>query len=120
MTCRPLAPAMLATVLVGSIGLASPADARVWVGVALPFPFFVAPPPYYPPPAYYYPPPAYYPPPGYYYGAPPPYSQPAPRYTPSSQSCIAGPTVCPMEHPVAPGSTCYCTTGQGRFWGHAT
>ena len=120
--------AAFGSVLAGWLVLPNPASARVWFGV--PFPFVVGPPAYYyPPPAYYYPPPAYYRPPAYYYRAPPaapypsyaaPYYPPGPRYSPSSQSCVTGGAVCPMEHPVASGSSCYCGAGQGRAWGHAT
>jgi hypothetical protein len=106
----------------GVAGVLHPAQARVWVGFG--FPFFVVPPVYYPPPAYY-PPPGYYPPP--YYAPPPMYSPPPAsynppmQYSPSNQSCIvAGTSVCPMQHPVASGSSCYCTTSQGRVWGRAT
>jgi hypothetical protein len=114
-------------------GLSQTADARVFVGFGFPFPFYFGPPVYYPPPAYYYPPPAYYPPPYYAprtYYPPPPYAPSyAPSYappgysyqaTPSRQSCETGGTVCPMEHAVTPGSSCYCTTAQGRVWGRAT
>jgi hypothetical protein len=125
--CRPVAFAVFGIVLGGLAALPGPASARVWVGFG--FPLFVGPPAYYPPPAYYYPPPPYYPPPAYYggppgapyaYAAPPPgYSRPGGHYTPSGQSCATGGAVCPMEHPVASGSSCYCTTGQGRIWGRA-
>ena len=33
---------------------------------------------------------------------------------------MTGGAVCPMEHPTASGSACYCTTAQGRVWGRAT
>lgn len=111
---RPLVWATFGVVLVGLVGLPQPAKARVWIGFG--FPLFVGPPAYYPPPVYY-PPPAYYPPPPYY--ASPAYAPPL-QYQPSGQSCMTGGAVCPMEHPVAPGSGCYCTTAQGRFWGRAT
>jgi hypothetical protein len=104
--------AAFTAVLAGLLTLPSPASARVWIGFG--FPLFVGPPAYYyPPPAYYYPPPVYYPPPAYY---PPPvaYQPPPPQY------CETGATVCPMEHSVPRGSACYCTTAQGRTWGHAT
>lgn len=105
-----------ATVALGiAVGLCYPASARVWIGFG--FPLYAGPPAYYYPPPVYYPPPAYYPPPpAYYYGAP----AAPPRYTPSNQSCATVATVCPMEHPVPQGSSCYCTTGQGRVWGRAT
>ena len=123
---RPAVFAILGIVLGGLVALPGSANARVWVGFG--FPFFVGPPTYYPPPAYYYPPPAYYPPP-VYYGAPPPapypgYAVPPPGYArPGAQygqSCTTGGAVCPMEHPVASGSSGYCTTPQGRVWGRAT
>ena len=105
----------------GLLAWPAPASARVWFGFG--FPLVVGPPAYYPPPAYYYPPPpAYYGAPPAYYGAPqpPPYAQPGAQYAPSSQSCQTGGAVCPMEHPVTSGSSCYCTTEQGRVWGRAT
>jgi hypothetical protein len=124
--CRPLAFAVFGFVLGGLAALPGPANARVWIGFG--FPLVVGPPAYYyPPPAYYYPPPAYYPSPACYgappappygYAAPPPgYSRPGAQY---GQSCATGGAVCPMEHPVASGSSCYCTTAQGRVWGRAT
>jgi hypothetical protein len=124
--CRPVALAVFGIALGGLAALPAPAKARVWVGFG--FPLVVGPPAYpYPPPAYYYPPPAYYPPPPYYgappyagYAPPPGYSRPGAQYTQSGQSCMTGGAVCPMEHPVASGSSCYCTTGQGRVWGRAT
>jgi hypothetical protein len=118
--------AAIGTIFAGCLALPNAADARVWFGFGFPFPFIVGPPAYYyPPPAYYYPPPPYYAPPAYYYRAPypsyaAPYGAPAPQYTPSSQSCVTSGAVCPMEHPVASGSACYCGTGQGRIWGRAT
>ena len=109
----PVAVAIMLT------GLSQPASARVWVGLG--FPLYYGAPAYYPPPVYY-PPPPYYPAPTYY--APPaypPYSYvPPPQYRRYAQSCVVTGTVCPMERPVAPGSSCYCTTAQGRAWGRAT
>ena len=105
---RPAVFAILGIVLGGLVALPGSANARVWVGFG--FPFFVGPPTYYPPPAYYYPPPAYaVPPPGH--------ARPGAQY---GQSCTTGGAVCPMEHPVASGSSGYCTTPQGRVWGRAT
>ena len=43
-----------------------------------------------------------------------------PPYRPTGQSCVAGSAVCPMDHLVASGSGCYCTTTHGRLWGRAT
>ena len=115
-------PGALDIVAFGGIlaGLSHPAAARVWVGFG--FPLFVGPPAYYPPPVYY-PPPAYYPPPVYY--PPPAYTYapayaPPPQYSAPGQSCVVAGTVCAMQHPVSPGSSCYCTTAQGRVWGRAT
>jgi hypothetical protein len=112
---------LVATALVSTALLVpTPAAARVFVGFG--FPFFFGPPPiYYPPPAYYYPPPAYYPPP-VYYSAPPAYAPQTYGYqaAPSRQSCQTSGPICPMEHAVTPGSSCYCDTGQGRVWGRAT
>ena len=99
---------------------ASHAQARVFIGFG--FPLYFGPPAYYPPPPVYYPPPAYYPPPQAYY-PPPATSYPPPAgYAPqpSSQTCYANGYTCPMERPVAPGSSCYCTTSQGRVWGNAS
>jgi hypothetical protein len=122
---RSLALAAFGTILTGMVALPAPANARVGVGFGFPFPFVVAPPAYYyPPPPVYYPRAYYAPPPAYYYGAPPVppagYAPPAAGYSQSSQSCMTGPAVCPMEHPVTSGSACYCTTQQGRVWGRAT
>lgn len=117
---RPLALAAVGVILAtATVAVSRPAEARVFIGFG--FPFYYGPPAYYYPPPVYYPPPAYYPPPPAYY-APPTYAPPAPpQYSPSSQSCLVGGTpVCPMEHPVATGSACYCTTAQGRVWGRAT
>jgi len=95
----------------------APAQARVWVGVGIPF----WGPGFYPPP-YYYPPPAYYPPPPPVVYAPPPqsYGQQAPMAAPGGQSCYAGPYVCPMDRPVGSGTSCYCPGNGGqRVWGRA-
>lgn len=97
------------------------AQARVWVGIGIPFP------------GYYYPPPVYYPPPPVYYAPPPPpvvYS-PQPAYTPqpaysapqqngSRQICYAGNYSCPMDNPTQPGARCYCLGNGGqKVWGQA-
>jgi hypothetical protein len=102
------------------LGLAAiPAQARVFVGLGFGFPLFYGP-GYYPPPVYYPPPPVYYAPP-----PPPVYYVPPQTYTPgptaqSGQSCYAGPYVCPMDRPVAPGASCYCPGNGGqRVWGRA-
>jgi hypothetical protein len=98
------------------IGLADrPAQARVFVGIGIPF----YGPGYYPGP-YYYPPP-YYPPPPVVYAPPPPqtYSQ-APVPSGGGQACYAGPYVCPMDRPVASGGSCYCLGNGGeKVWGRA-
>jgi hypothetical protein len=103
---------LLAALALGAIGFAPSAQARVFIGVGVPFvgPYWA------PPPPVYYPPPAYYPPPPVYYAPPPAYSQPAPT---ASQICYAPPTPnCPMERPTAPGTACYCTDSAGqRVWG---
>jgi hypothetical protein len=117
-----VAPAVVAIVLGGLASVPQPAQAHVWFGFG--FPFYFGAPAYYPPPVYY-PPPAYNPPPPYQPQAyaPPPaaYSPPAEQYSPAGgQACIAGTSVCPMEHPTAAGSACYCTTQEGRAWGHST
>jgi len=96
--------------------LASPAQARVFIGFG--FPLF-GPPLYYPPPAYYPPPPAYYPPPTYY--APPPVASYAPPQAPHSgypsgegQTCYAGAYTCPMDRSTASGAPCYCLGNGGQ------
>ncbi|HET6308437.1 MAG TPA: hypothetical protein VFG12_14705 [Rhodopila sp.] len=119
-TVRSMLPrlAMAAALCAAIVGLAGrPADARVFVGIGVPFygPGFYGP---YP---YYYPPPAYYPPPVVYSPPPQPqyYSQ-APMGRPYGQTCYAGPLTCPMERPTAPGAGCYCTASNGsRVWGRA-
>jgi len=102
----------LCAAFVGLIG--SPAQARVFVGIGVPFygPAFYPPPAYYPPPVYYAPPPAVYAPPQSY----------IPQSTPpgAGQACYAGPYSCPMDHPVASGGGCYCLGNGGqRVWGRA-
>lgn len=103
-----------AAFLVAGLALPSnPAQARIWVGFGFPL--------YYPPPAYY-PPPVYAPPPVIYAPPPPVTFTPPPSYPPVArgQSCYAGAYVCPMEHPTASGSTCYCPGNGGeRVWGRA-
>jgi len=104
----------------------------VFIGVP---PIVVGPPayPYYaPPPAYYPPPPGYYAPPPTGYAppqsgyAPPPtaYAPPPPPQSDGQsggQSCTAGPYVCPMDHPVASGSSCYCLgNNHTQVWGRAS
>lgn len=120
-------PAGLAVVVAGlavSALLAAPAQARVFVGFG--FPLSYPPPGYYPPPPpiYYPPPPGYYPPPSGYYPPPPTVYAPPPAYAPvpgqpAGQSCYAGGHVCPMEHPVTRGSSCYCTINGSRVWGRS-
>ncbi len=100
---------------------ASRAEARIFVGIGVPF----YGPGFYPLP-YYYPPPAYYPPPPLYYAPPPPVYYPQQSYAqpamPSvGQSCHAGAYVCPMDRPAASGSACYCLDNRGqRVAGRAT
>ena len=96
-----------------------PAEARVFVGIGIPF----YGPGFYPPPIYYPPPPVYYaPPPPMYYTPPQAYATPAPamRSGGGGQSCYAGPYVCPMDRPVSPGAGCYCPGNGGqKVWGQA-
>jgi hypothetical protein len=97
------------------------ANARVFVGVGVGVPFYGYGPGFYPAP-YYYPPPVYYPPPPIYYTPPPPQVYtPAPAAQPGTgQACYAGPYMCPMDRPVAPGASCYCLGNGGqRVWGRA-
>jgi hypothetical protein len=92
---------------------ASPAHARVFVGIGIPFygPGFYPPPYYYPPP-----PPVYYAPPPPVVYAPPQASVPVG----SGQACYAGAYVCPMDRPAATGGSCYCLGNGGqRVWGRA-
>ena len=116
----PLARWVIALgLLLAPLLLATQAQARVFIGFGFPL-YFGAPPygyypGYYPPPPVYYPPPAYYPPPPAYYAPPPAYAQ-----QPSGQTCYASGYTCPMDHVVPPGSSCYCTTAQGRVWGNAS
>jgi hypothetical protein len=121
---RALAWAAFGAVLAVVLAVPDPAQARVFIGFG--FPLVVGPPAFYPPPVYapppYFPPPYYYPPPQAYYPPPAGYApgpvSPGPA-GPSGQPCYAGGTVCPMERPVASGAGCWCTTAQGRVWGHA-
>jgi hypothetical protein len=100
------------------VGLASgPAQARVFVGIGVPFygPGFYPPPYYYPPP-----PPVYYPPPPPVVYAPPPQVYAPPPPAPTRQTCYAGPYTCPMDRPVAVGGGCYCLgNGAQKVWGRA-
>jgi hypothetical protein len=101
-----------------SLALASsPASARVFVGFGFGVPLGYPGWGWYPPPVYYPPPPVYYAPPAVY-SPPQTYSQaPAPT---GQQSCYAGPYVCPMDRPVASGTSCYCVGNGGqRIWGRA-
>jgi hypothetical protein len=103
------------------VGLAaSPAAARVFVGIGLGVPFGG----FYPPPYYYPPPPPYYgsPPPPVVYAPPPQYPLPQQATGPGDggQACYAGAYVCPMDHPIAAGGSCYCPGNGGqRVWGRA-
>jgi hypothetical protein len=115
----PIFRRLILVALAGAMALPSVAQARVFFGVGIPF---YGPPAYYPPPVYY-PPPAYYPPPPVIYAPPPAtYTPPPTRYSSPNaavgQSCQAGPYVCPMDRPSAPGSSCYCSGNGGqRVWG---
>jgi hypothetical protein len=118
------------------VGLAArPADARVFIGIGIPFPGFYPGPYYYPPPPVYYPPPppVVYAPPQVYTPSPQAYTPGPQAYTPgpqaytpgpqaygAGQACYAGPYVCPMDRPVASGGSCYCPGNGGqRVWGRA-
>ena len=112
--------AAVAALSAAVLGLGSaPAQARVFVGFGFGVPWVYGP-GFYPPPIYYPPPPVYYAPP-----PPPVYYTPPQTYTPGptaqgGQSCYAGSYVCPMDRPVAPGSSCYCPGNSGqRIWGRA-
>jgi hypothetical protein len=121
---RLVASAVIAVAALGA--LAAPTPAEAWwrggwgccgVGIGLGF----YPPVYVPPPVYYAPPPAYYAPPPpttYYSQAQPPYS-PAPAEPSGTQSCYAGNYVCPMDHPTASGSPCWCSANGGRVYGRS-
>lgn len=103
-----------AATIAAVMAMAAPADAAVFVGLGFGLPYYG---PAYIPPPIYYPPPAYYPPPPVYYT--PPVQQryaPAPMAEQSSggQSCYAGAYVCPMDRPVAAGSSCYCLGNGGQ------
>jgi hypothetical protein len=99
------------------VGLAgSPAQARVFVGIGIPF----YGPAFYPPPVYYPPPPVYYAPPPVVYAPPAQSYYPQPGAPGAGQACYAGAYSCPMDHPVAPGGSCYCPGNGGqRVWGRA-
>lgn len=109
---RRVALAALACVALSGVAI-RPAAAWWRGGVWIGGPVFIAPPVVYPPPVYYPPPP-----PVWYT---PPQAQAAPPATPTGQSCYAGPYVCPMDHPVASGSACYCLSNErSRIWGRAS
>ncbi|MEI7711658.1 MAG: hypothetical protein WCI94_09510 [Rhodospirillales bacterium] len=93
--------------LLGVLALTAPAQARVFVGIGVPLPFY-APPMYYPPPPVYYPPPQYYAPPPPVMYTPP---QAAPSYR---QSCDAGDYICPLDRPLSVGAPCYCVGNNGQ------
>ena len=108
---RLLGLATLVMVAVGLIVPVAPAQARIFVGIGIPLPYY-GPPAFYPPPIYY-PPPAYYPPP--YYAPPPPVVYtPAPAAPAYAQSCVAGAYLCPLDRPMAPGAGCYCIGNGGE------
>jgi hypothetical protein len=115
-------PTVLAAVACAAVlGMAIPTPAAAWWrggGVFIGLPPIVVAPPIYPG---YYPPPAYYPPP--YYAPPPPmaYAPQSQAQQGTGQSCYAGPYVCPMDHPVASGSGCYCLgNDRTQVWGRAS
>jgi hypothetical protein len=109
----------LATVIGVTAGAPATAQARVFIGIGVPFfygPAYIPPPVYYPPPYYYAPPP-----PVVY--APPRTYTPSPASDPSGpgQTCYAGQYVCPMDRPVPSGYGCYCIGNGGqRVNGHAS
>ena len=117
---RTAAAAALCATMLGFAG--GPAQARVFVGIGLPF----YGPGFYPPPVYYPPPPVYLPPPPAYYAPPPVVYTPPQTYSQYSapagagQSCNAGAYVCPMDRPIATGGSCYCLGNGGqKVWGRA-
>ncbi len=108
----------IALAVFGAVAGLSAGNADAWFVAGFGAPLYG--PGFYPAP-YYYPPPAYYPPPPVYYAPPPPppvyyppqtYAPPAAR--PAGQSCMAGKYVCPMDHPAAAGSACYCLDNRGQ------
>jgi hypothetical protein len=114
---RALVAVSLCAVMVGLAG--NPAQARVFIGIGVPF----FGPGYYPAPYYYPPPPVYYaPPPAEYPPQAQNYSQ-MPSGAPAGgggQACYAGSYVCPMDRPVASGASCYCLgNGAQKVWGKA-
>jgi hypothetical protein len=124
--CHPVIARRLlgmGALLLAVAGVAAPAQARVFIGIGVPFGVYVPPPAYYPPPPVYYaPPPPYYAPLPVY--APPPNYSQAPGYSeqaqPSGQMCYAPTTSCPMDHPTSPGAACYCLGEGGQhLWGRA-
>ena len=84
----------------------APAQARVFIGIGVPFFGFG----YYPYP-YAYSPPAYYPP--VYYAPPQTYTPAPPTRLSSAASCNAGSYVCPLDHPMSAGTSCYCPGNGG-------
>ena len=130
---RPVALAAVACAALAGTAVTTPASAWCcgggwgggWRGGGVFFgfpPIVVAPPIYAPPPVYYPPPPGYYPPqPPAAYAPPDPGQQPGPGPQAGGQSCYAGPYVCPMDHPVASGSGCYCLgNNRTQVWGRAS
>ena len=116
----PIHRCLALALLLAPFVLAGQAQARVFIGFG--FPLYFGPPAYYPPPPVYYPPPAYYPPPQPYYPPPATYAPAPQQYAPqqSGQTCYANGYTCPLERAMPPGSSCYCSTAQGRVWGNAS
>lgn len=123
-----------AALALGAVGLvtaaaSTPAQARVGVVFGFGVPAFYYPPPfYYPLPPVYYAPPAFYTPPPAFYTPPVggsgfgPGAVGGPGFGPGARvgSCDAGPYVCPLERPLASGSTCWCPDNRGgRAYGRA-
>ena len=102
-----------AMVLMSALAVATPAKAwrgsGVFIGVS---PFFYGPPVFFPPPVFY--PPVFFPQPVYS----PPMFLARPNNL-SSQSCNAGPYVCPLSPPGPVGAPCSCPTDRGRIAGRA-
>ncbi len=114
--------AVVAVLGAAFVGVAAPsAEARVFIGIGIPFGGF------YPPPYYYPPPPVYYAPPPVVYAPPQTYAPPPQAYSPApqvagpggaGQACYAGPYVCPMDRAKASGGRCFCLGNGGEsVWG---
>ena len=116
---RRRAALALCAVALGTAAASTPAQARVGVFFGFGVPAFYYPPPlYYPLPPVYYAPPVFYSPPPAFYA--PPVGGPGNRPGSRVGSCDAGPYVCPLERPLAPGASCWCLDNRGgRAYGRA-